>query len=405
MTLSSHLPLLRCALLFFGLMLSLSACAKREASRRDLLAEVYGDDEMNAPSGMYSTSHAMPSPAPKKRARSAAPPPPPPPPPEAAGDNHVAPTPKPASARKIHYAGFAKLRVVSVEESTDALTALAKQLGGFVESVSGRVVTLRVPVDRFDTSFTQVTELGDLMERSITARDVTEAFTAVDLRLATAKRTLDRLVEFLARAEDEKEKLALIAQIQRVSEDIDRMESQLRTLDALAKMSRITVELVPREAQAWQDPGDETAELAWIRQLSPFRPDLVSQGKRHSIAVPEGMVQLTPKRQFIAEGPDGSRIWSGRLPNEPQGDGAFWIDAVKSRLEDPFASAETESLGGYTLLRLTDRGDRPYTWWIAVRSDVPDRWIEVVEVYFPTPEELERFGPAVRTALTAGGAS
>ena len=47
-----------------------------------------------------------------------------------------------------------------------------------------------------------------------------------------------------ARAREQK-KLALIKQIQRVSEEIDRLEGQLRTLDSLANMSRITVELVP----------------------------------------------------------------------------------------------------------------------------------------------------------------
>ena len=319
-------------------------------------------------------------------------------------DSSAAPPPK--AKRKIHYAGYASLRVVSVEESTDTLTALAKELGGFVESVSGRVVTLRVPVDRFQSGFDQVTELGELLDRSITARDVTEAFMAVDLRLSTAKRTRDRLVELLARAEDEEEKLALIAQIQRVTEDIDRMESQLRTLDSMSKLSRITVELVPREAQAWQDADDETAEMAWIRALSPFKPDLVSEGKRHDIAVPDGMVQLTPKRRFIAEGPDGSRVWTGRLANEPQGDSQFWSSAVKARLAEQFQSTQIEQLGGYTLVRLTDRGDAPYTWWIAVRADESGRWIDVVEAYFPTPEELERFGPAVRASLkSSGGAS
>lgn len=304
----------------------------------------------------------------------------------------------------IHYSGFARMRVVSIEETTDALTAKAKAMGGFVESVTGRVVTLRVPVDRFSEAFEALTALGEVLDRSISAEDVTEAFTAVDLRLATARRTRDRLVELLARSTDENEKLSLIAQIQRVSEDIDRMEAQLRTLSALANFSRVTLELVPRTAQAWQGPGDETAEMTWIRGLSPFRPDLVSSGKRLDLAVPDGMVQLSPKKRFIAEGPDGSRIWSGRLPNEPVGDGAFWIAAVQSRLAREFAIAEVETIGSFTVLKLTDRGDNPYSWWIAVRPD--GKWLEIVEAYFPTPTERERFEGAIRSSLlTAGGAA
>ena len=314
------------------------------------------------------------------------------------------PAPAPSATRKIHYSGYAQLRVQSVEETTDALTRTAESLGGFVESVTGRVVTLRVPVDQFESAFEQMVSLGDLMQRSISARDVTDAFTAVDLRLATARKTRDRLVELLARAEDEQEKLALIQQIQRVSEEIDRLEAQLRTLDSLANMSRITLELVEREAQAWRDQGAETAEMTWISELSPFEPDLVSAGRKLALPVPEGMVQLTPARQFVAEGPDGSRIWSGRLRNEPNGDGVFWTDAIRTRIGAEFAAVEVETLGGFTLLKLTDRGEAPYTWWIAVRPR--GQWLDLVEVYFPTPAELERFEAAVRASLAgAGGAA
>jgi hypothetical protein len=303
--------------------------------------------------------------------------------------------------RKIYYSGHARLRVQSIEETTDALTRTAKAVGGFVESVTGRVVTLRVPVDGFEASFDQMIALGDLLDRSISARDVTEAFTAVDLRLSTARKTRDRLVELLARAEAEQEKLALIKQIQRVSEEIDRLESQLRTLDSLASMSRITMELVPREAQAWRDEANDTSEMAWIRALSPFRPDLVSDGRKLLLPVPEGMVQLTPTRRFIAEGPDGSRVWSGRLANEPSGDGEFWVEAIRSRIGSEFAAAELVELGGFTVLKLTDRGDDPYSWWIAIRPR--GKWLDVVEVYFPTPAELARFEAAVRASLTGSG--
>jgi hypothetical protein len=263
------------------------------------------------------------------------------------------------------------------------------------------VVTLRVPVADFEAAFGAVVALGELLDRNISARDVTEAFTAVDLRLATARRTRDRLVELLARTTDASEKVALIEQIQRVTEEIDRLESQLRTLSALASFSRITVELVPRQAQAWRDHDDETVEMSWIRELSPFQPDLLLGAKSLTLPTPEGMVQLTPKRHFVAEGPRGSRIWSGRLPNEPAGDGRFWAESIETRLGAELDVGSVETIGGFTLLKLTDRGAHPYSWWIAVRPD--GRWLDVVEVYFPTPEALERFEEAVRSSLKAAG--
>ncbi len=355
--------------------------------------------------GAYEADFMDAEPAPERALQAKAmggPLPKPSPPPSAHSAAATAPTA--VADRKIHYSGHARLRVQSVEETTDALTEMARSLGGFVESVTGRVVTLRVPVDTFESTFDQMVQLGELLERSISARDVTEAFTAVDLRLATARQTRDRLVELLAIAEGEQEKLALIQQIQRVSEEIDRLEAQLRTLDSLASMSRITMVLVPREAQAWRDDRDDTAELAWIRDLTPFQPDLVSAGRKLSLPVPDGMVQLTPTRRFIAEGPDGSRVWSGRLANEPVGDGAFWVAAIRSRIGPEFAAAEVVDLGGFTVLKLTDRGEDPYAWWIAIRPR--GKWIDVVEAYFPTPAELERFEGAVRASLVdLGGAA
>ena len=385
----------------------LSGCAKKAPA--DYPYDAYDAEESESYGFMVADSapkakRAMA--APRRQERSAMPAAPPPRSQAAGGfgDEAEEPLPVPAaSTRMVHYSGYARVRVQSVEAATDAAISAVEAVGGAVESVSGRVVTLRVPKAVFQDQFDALLALGDVVDKSITARDITDAFTAVDLRLKTAKRTRDRLVELLARAEDEKEKLELVRQIQRVTEEIELLEGQHRTLDALARMSRITLELVPRSAQSWRDTAGDTAELSWIRALSPFQPDLVSDGKGLPLDVPAGMVQLTPKRRFIAEGPDGTRLWSGRLPNEPQGDGAFWVAAIQERLAGEFASATVDTVGGFAVLTLVDRGDAPYTWIIAVQPR--GKWLEVVEAYFPSPSERARFEAGVRASLTAAGSA
>ena len=338
--------------------------------------------------------------------RTAAPPPPPPPPPPGEPARAEAPAPTPAAARMIHYSGWAQLRVIKVEDAIDQATALARAVGGEVEQVGSRSITLRVPVAAFQTTYDQLLmQLGDVLQKRVSAEDVTEAFTAVDLRLGTLRRTRDRLVALLAKAEDEAEKLALVQQIQRVSEEIDRTESMLRTLGRLASFSRITLELVPRAAQAWQGGEPDTYELAWIRALSPFRPDLLTEvGRRLDLPVPAGMVQLPPRKHFIAESADGARVWTGRLPNEPVGDGAWWAAAVVERLGREFASATTAQVGGFTVVTLVDRADRPYTWLIALRAD--GRHLDVVEAFFLSPDQAARYQEALLASLAAlGGAA
>ena len=306
----------------------------------------------------------------------------------------------------VHYSGWARLRVAKVEDATDRVVAIAQAAGGEVERVGGTVVTVRVPVASFRAVFAELlAEIGDVLDKTISAQDVTEAFHSLELRAQTATKTRDQLIKLLARSTDEQEKLALMREIQRVTEDLDRMEAQLRTLSRLASMSRITLELVPRQAQAWTGGQETTGELAWLRALTPFRPDVVSeQGKKLNLALPAGMVQLTPKQQFIAESADGARLWSGRLPNEPVGNAAFWAKALQTRMAPEFASAEITDVGAFKVLTLVDRSDEPYTWVIAVKAD--GRQLHIVEAYFPTPTHATRYREAVlQTLRAAGGAA
>jgi len=309
--------------------------------------------------------------------------------------------PSAPSARMVHYDGYAQLRVTRVEDGIADLTRLAASVGGAVERVSGRAVTLRVPVARFQEAFDAALELGDVLDQAITAEDVTEAFTAVDLRLSTARATRDRLVVLLAKAEDEQEKLQLVRQIQRISEQIDVLEAKVRTLADLAARSRITVELVPREALAWQGPDAETVEMAWIRELSPFRRDIERDSRKLTLDVPDGMVGLDLRRAYVAEAPDGARIWSHSVKNRPLGDAAFWLAAMEGRLGRDFASVQRSVAGDFQVLTLVDRGDEPYTWMVAVR--VQGARLEIVQAYLPDPAQAARYIQAVQAVLVAAG--
>lgn len=321
----------------------------------------------------------------------------------------ASPSTVPAAApdRMVHYDGFVRLRVTRIEEGVDAIRTLALARGGLVERVDSQSIVIRVPVASFEESFKAVLGLGEVMDKNISARDVTEAFTAVDLRLATSRATLARLQELLARSTDEKERLQLLRQIERLTEEIDRLEAQLRTLSALASLSRISVELVPREALAFQDAEDESRELSWIRQLSPFRMDPVAgeaglDDKKLELAVPDGMVRLEERGPFIAEAADGARAWAWQAESQPEADAAWWLEAMRQRLGPDFASASQKSLGPWQVLVLTERGDAPYTWWIAVRRE--GRWLQVFQAWSPSPEASARHLQALEAVLV-GGAS
>lgn len=379
---------------FLCLLLVLVGCA-RKSGYPAAEPGYYGDYE-EAAEAVYDAAPAA------KSGKSEAPPPRPSASP-AAGASPPADTPEPEpspapAARMVHYDGWLQLRVSRVDAGVDAVKALAERHHGFVEAIGADFVRVRVPAAAFRVALDEARALGDVLDETVSAQDVTEAFTSTDLRLRTARATRDRLQALLARSEDEQERLQLLREIQRVTGEIDELEAQLRTLASLASLSRITVQLVPREALAWQGAEDETAELAWIRALSPFRTDLALEAKKLDVPTPKGLVRLEPRGPFVAESADGTRAWSHRVENTPRGDAAFWLDALATRLGRDFATVERLEVGGWRLLRLVDRSEEPYTWWIAVRVD-GDRLL-LVQALFPNAAQEARYGDAVRAALT-----
>lgn len=379
---------------FLCLLLFLVACA-RKSGYPAAEPGYYGDYEESAKEaydGAPAARSEAPRPAPS-RAQAGAPP----------AEDMPATDPSPAAepapaARMVHYDGWLQVRVTRVDAGVDAVKALAERHHGFVEAIGADFVRVRVPAAAFRVALDEARALGEVLDETVSAQDVTEAFTSTDLRLRTARATRDRLQALLARSEDEQERLQLLREIQRVTGEIDELEAQLRTLASLAALSRITVQLVPREALAWQGAEDETAELAWIRALSPFRTDVSLDAKKLDVPTPAGLVRLQPRGPFVAESADGTRVWSHRVENTPRGDAAFWLDALATRLGRDFATVERLEVGGWRVLRLVDRSDEPYTWWVAVRVD-GDRLL-LVQAFFPNAAQEARYGDAVRAALT-----
>ncbi|MFZ5477120.1 MAG: DUF4349 domain-containing protein [Myxococcota bacterium] len=348
--------------------------------------ESYGDYGGGAPPAAKAPSMAAPAA-------------PPPPPSESAPAKEEA-TPEPAEARMVHYEGWATLRVAHREETSDAVQKVATDAGGYLERMGDGYVIVRVPVAKFDAAFAAVLALGEVVQKRIAAEDVTEAFTDSKLRLDSAKATRDRLVALLAKAKTDEEKLRLIREIKEVTEQIDQLEAAVRLLRELADFSRISVQLEERPALSWQGDDTDPAALAWIRALSPFNRTVYDRPLK--LDVPAGLVKLDEKKSFVTESPDGTRFWATRTDNEPVGTAAFWMDAIAARLSPEFASAERGEHGGWTTLRLVDRGDPAYAWWIAVRVD--GEHLDLAQAYFPTLEQETRYRDAVRAALAGGGA-
>ena len=295
--------------------------------------------------------------------------------------------------RMIHYNGYLKLRATNPDDVIESAIQLATSAGGYVERRDSTTVTLRVPVARFNDTLARVEKLGDVLEKSVTVEDITDAFMDIDLRLKIAEKTRNRLMELLEKADTEEAKIKLLKEIQRLNEEIENLTNQKNTLSSLANYSRLTLALVPRQVFSGRSADDDVTEFKWIYSLSPFRRDIAMQGELLKFRTPKEMVALDKKDLWISESADGTIFWASRRLNNPKGNTDFWFEAIRYRLEPEFTKSEVKQLGNFKVLRLVQGDEQSYIYLVGVHAD--EKWIELVEVYFPSTDQETRYGEAV----------
>jgi len=276
------------------------------------------------------------------------------------------------------------------------VVTLAEDAGGSVESRSLSRVTIRVPVEQFERTWAAILDLGPVVQRSLGADDVTDAFSDLDLRLRSMEATRDRLNALLAEEADLEERLRLLNEIHRLNAQILVMTARLEVLADLAAMSRITITAVAPDLHA-----DATQSLpygmGWIDHLSPFDHDDVRFSKKVVLSVPEGFVALAPPR-FHVQAADGATSWAYRSRNDPQGTSEFWRDAVTERIGGQLEDGTHTVVGEWSMVRFVEPGAKePYVWHLGIR--VHGRDLEVFQVTYPTEALEERYHEAVLTVL------
>jgi hypothetical protein len=301
---------------------------------------------------------------------------------------------KPAERKRI-YSGFCRLVVDEVEEAKADLTQFAEQNGGYVESAFENTIVLRVPAARFRELFEAILDRGELLYKSIETFDVSDYFRDQEIRLRTAERARGRLYTLLERTDDVEERLAILREIKRLSEEIEGIRLRLESLERQISFSRITVELVPRLPV--EEIRKEDIPFPWIASLEPVYGSLPRLRGQASLPLGEEFAVLEDRRAFRAESPDGTRVRIGSTPNHPRGDEEFWQRALIHHLQPFYRQAEPLEAGSLRGVLFTSKDRNPYIYLVAVQME--GRRLYVVEVFFPDLEAKDQHLEGIREAL------
>ena len=307
--------------------------------------------------------------------------------------------------RKRHYKGFMELSVKHVKDTSDHLIEYVESFQGFIEFQNDQELVFRVPVQHYQQVYDYCLSQGQVIRKSLVVKDLTNATADIATRIKIAESTLARLQELLAKTEDTEDRVKLLKQIQRLTEQLENLKGSLTTLNELAKFSQLTIRLTPRITETPKPLGgtQDFEGFNWIQKLSAFDRTVAAQGKPLKFDTPAEMVELEPDRNrgvWIAESANHASVWASQLDNYPQGDSEFWHLAITSRIAQSYQRSTSHQIGEYQFIRLTDHSETPYVYWVGVLA-VDDK-INLVEVYFPDQTVEKRYWPNIVKVIKEG---
>jgi len=274
--------------LVYGLGAVLTACA---ASRSSRAAETYSDemtpaqpaeiaageyDARSDAAGEVSGGNALSYREPHRRGNRGAPPPPPAPPPDgkpvasdgttpgAGADVPAAPD---RGKRLMIYRANYQIIVSSVDKSIDELLTMVKTRGGYLEARQDNTLTLRVPADLYFEVLDLLPRFGRITQQNLQAVDVTRQFADLQLRIANARASRDRLAKLLEQANKMEDIIKIEAELRRLTQEIEQLEGELRGIGDQIAFSTLTVAFLSNAPEPSVYPQRQVSRFDWVNQV------------------------------------------------------------------------------------------------------------------------------------------
>lgn len=166
--------------------------------------------------------------------------------------------------RDIIFRATIAVEVDDVAAAGEEATQHIEALGGIVFGQTTRtdpaprtVLTFKVAPGDFDTALERLAGVGELVDQTISADDVTDRIVDLESRIVTAETSVDRLREFLSNATTVQDVAALERELVDRETELETLRGQLRTLRDQVSLATITLEIAERGT----DPADAEFDL------------------------------------------------------------------------------------------------------------------------------------------------
>ncbi len=144
--------------------------------------------------------------------------------------------------RKVIYSVIVNVQSKEIESKVKEIIQLAESFGGYaLQYTSSGSIQLKVPADKLKQFLISLKEQSQNYTEDVSAKDITEEYLDTEIRLENAQKMRVRLLEILKSAKTLEEILKVEAEINKISESIERSEGRLKYLATQVQLSSVQV--------------------------------------------------------------------------------------------------------------------------------------------------------------------
>lgn len=162
------------------------------------------------------------------------------------GDQALEESRKDIGGRLIIYTASMQVSVFNLADAIEKAELLPEKYGGYVQSIQGGTVVLKIPARKLRTCMNELGELGVVEQRTLSADDVSAEYVDIESRIKALEATHKQLLELLSKARTVDEALHVRASLDSVSAELEVLKGRMRQLDNLIAFSTLTLSMYER---------------------------------------------------------------------------------------------------------------------------------------------------------------
>lgn len=307
-------------------------------------------------------------------------------------------TSDPAQTQRIMiYNGVMSLVVEDIQATLETVQEVAEKVGGYMQAMDARSITVKVPADDFQDLIATVEQLGAVTQKEIKGSNVTEEMRDLRIRLQNAEEIRKRLVAMLERADKVEDALNVEKELGRVTETIELLKGKISALENQVSYSTLTVHL---NSPVPQRVIKEEVPFPWVRELAA---DMArgrvtvgmtrTRGQHVDFELPESFAKYHEANYITrATSADGVLVKVQRHVNVEGADLAFWTTLISRSLTAKQAivvkqvrdTTIQDNVEAKIIEGIKEIGRVEYSYLVAVANT--DDYVYTYEAWGPTDE-------------------